>query len=89
MVEWVSLKLAKEEVGKTAASPVRKNSPYRDALQGEANIEDDNMSEDSMSSDSGIYEEDDFIAVSDSEDEGEDDEKCPTLRFSAAEKAAF
>lgn len=33
--------------------------------------------------------EDEFVATSDSEDEGEDDEKYLRVHFSAAEKASF
>lgn len=73
-----------EEHNQVHSSPIRKRSPYRDALRG--SYSDDN---DIMTEVSGQYEEGEFVAVSDSEDDEEEDEKCPRVRFSASEKTSF
>lgn len=48
------------------------------------------MLENSSNTDDELFPEDDqFIAVSNSEDEGEDDDKCPRIRFSWRKKESF
>lgn len=70
------------------SSPVRKKALYKDKLCDISKDEDESMCENS-SPESDYNSEGEFIALSDSEDEGEDDERCPRVRFSAAKKASF
>lgn len=73
----------------SSASPPRKKSPYKDILCGIAQNKDEAMGEESYQLEADSMSDEEFIATSDSEDEGEDDLKCPRIRFSAAEKASF
>lgn len=77
------------EAKEDAASPARKKSPYKGILCGIENVDNVSMEEDSSYSNSDFNSVKDFMAASDSEDEGEDDARCPRVRFSAAEKASF
>lgn len=78
-----------EELNIAQKSPTRKKSPYSDALQGVTLEEDEVMLENPDSSETDQNGDDEFVAISGSEDEGEEDERCPRVRFTPSEKNAL
>lgn len=75
--------------GNSGASPVREKSPYRDILCGIEADGDEEMSENHNLDEAEGELEDEYVATSDSVDEGEDDDRWSRIRFSAAKKKSF